>query len=292
MEGWPVLDEAIAGSGRLGDLHHELIGLEHALADPERADEAESILGAVRRRAVRIPAARRLRAGGARPRGASRARLRRRAHRRRRRRPVRRLEDARRDGEGPPRQARRPPHGRAHEPPRHRIHHLARGVPRGLPGLAPHDLPRPRLHEPRRLEDRRDRRRRARDVLGQLRLLRARAGPARNAAGSRLRPAAGDAREGAALHRALPDARREGGAGAEPRQEAREDRDDRAAEKARRRALRLHAAAALRRRRGDPRERVEGLRDETPLRRASISSSAAASAGASWASTAPERRRS
>jgi ATPase subunit of ABC transporter with duplicated ATPase domains len=44
MVGWPVLDEAIAGSGRLGDLHHELIGLEHALAGPERADEAESIL--------------------------------------------------------------------------------------------------------------------------------------------------------------------------------------------------------------------------------------------------------
>ena len=44
MAGWPVLDEAIAGSGRLGDLHHELIDLEHALADPKRADEAESIL--------------------------------------------------------------------------------------------------------------------------------------------------------------------------------------------------------------------------------------------------------
>ncbi len=44
MAGWPVLDEAIAGSGRLGDLHHELIDLEHALADPKRADEAEGIL--------------------------------------------------------------------------------------------------------------------------------------------------------------------------------------------------------------------------------------------------------
>ncbi|MFI5119372.1 MAG: ABC-F family ATP-binding cassette domain-containing protein [Thermoanaerobaculia bacterium] len=44
MAGWPVLDEAIAGSGRLGDLHHELIGLEHALADPARAGEAESTL--------------------------------------------------------------------------------------------------------------------------------------------------------------------------------------------------------------------------------------------------------
>src|SRR5467141_2901246 len=33
MSGRPVLDEAIAGSGRLGDLHHELIELEHQLHD-------------------------------------------------------------------------------------------------------------------------------------------------------------------------------------------------------------------------------------------------------------------
>jgi len=44
MVGRPVLDEAIAGSGRLGDLHHELIDLEHAMADPERGDELEAIL--------------------------------------------------------------------------------------------------------------------------------------------------------------------------------------------------------------------------------------------------------
>jgi ATPase subunit of ABC transporter with duplicated ATPase domains len=44
MAGRPVLDEAIAGSGRLGDLHHELIDLEHALSDPERAADAENIL--------------------------------------------------------------------------------------------------------------------------------------------------------------------------------------------------------------------------------------------------------
>jgi ATPase subunit of ABC transporter with duplicated ATPase domains len=44
MSGRPVLDEAIAGSGRLGDLHHELIDLEHALADPARADEMEKVL--------------------------------------------------------------------------------------------------------------------------------------------------------------------------------------------------------------------------------------------------------
>ena len=38
MAGRPVLDEAIAGSGRLGDLHHELMDLQHAMADPETAD--------------------------------------------------------------------------------------------------------------------------------------------------------------------------------------------------------------------------------------------------------------
>jgi ATPase subunit of ABC transporter with duplicated ATPase domains len=44
MSGRPVLDEAIAGSGRLGDLHHELIDLEHAMSDPARADAMEATL--------------------------------------------------------------------------------------------------------------------------------------------------------------------------------------------------------------------------------------------------------
>ncbi len=44
MGGRPVLDESIAGSGRLGDLHHELIDLEHAMSDPSRVDEMETIL--------------------------------------------------------------------------------------------------------------------------------------------------------------------------------------------------------------------------------------------------------
>jgi len=35
MSGRPVLDEAIAGSGRLGDLHHELLELEHAMVQGE-----------------------------------------------------------------------------------------------------------------------------------------------------------------------------------------------------------------------------------------------------------------
>src|SRR5206468_9402472 len=35
MSGRSVLDESIAGSGRLGDLHHELIALESRLDEPE-----------------------------------------------------------------------------------------------------------------------------------------------------------------------------------------------------------------------------------------------------------------
>ena len=44
MSGRPVLEEAIAGSGRLGDLHHELLELEHAMSDPARAKDMEKIL--------------------------------------------------------------------------------------------------------------------------------------------------------------------------------------------------------------------------------------------------------
>src|ERR1700720_294170 len=44
MKGRPVLDEAIAGSGRVGDLHHELEDLQRAMEDPERADDLERIL--------------------------------------------------------------------------------------------------------------------------------------------------------------------------------------------------------------------------------------------------------
>jgi ATPase subunit of ABC transporter with duplicated ATPase domains len=39
-----VLDEAIAGSGRVGDLHHELEGLQHAMSDPERTGDMDKIL--------------------------------------------------------------------------------------------------------------------------------------------------------------------------------------------------------------------------------------------------------
>src|SRR6186713_2460023 len=44
MSGRSVLDEAIAGSGRVGDLHHELEALQHAMGDPDRAGEMARIL--------------------------------------------------------------------------------------------------------------------------------------------------------------------------------------------------------------------------------------------------------
>ena len=44
MRGRSVLDEAIAGSGRVGELHHELEALHKALEDPDRAGEMDRIL--------------------------------------------------------------------------------------------------------------------------------------------------------------------------------------------------------------------------------------------------------
>src|ERR1043166_8263483 len=44
MAGRSVLDEAIAGSGRVGALHHELEELQDAMSDHSRADEMEAIL--------------------------------------------------------------------------------------------------------------------------------------------------------------------------------------------------------------------------------------------------------
>src|SRR6266511_4309947 len=44
MAGRSVIDEAIAGSGRVGDLHHELEALNHAMADPDRVNGMDRIL--------------------------------------------------------------------------------------------------------------------------------------------------------------------------------------------------------------------------------------------------------
>src|SRR6187200_833170 len=42
--GRSVLDEAILGSGRAGDLHHELERLHHAMGDPAQADDMDALL--------------------------------------------------------------------------------------------------------------------------------------------------------------------------------------------------------------------------------------------------------
>src|SRR5438132_10067944 len=44
MQGRSVLDEAIAGSGRVGDLHHELEALHHAMSDSAHADDMDRTL--------------------------------------------------------------------------------------------------------------------------------------------------------------------------------------------------------------------------------------------------------
>ena len=44
MGGRSTIDEAIAGSGRVGELHHELESLQHAMADPEQLDDMDRIL--------------------------------------------------------------------------------------------------------------------------------------------------------------------------------------------------------------------------------------------------------
>ncbi len=44
MAGRSVVDEAIAGSGRVGALHHELEALQHAMTDPARSGDMDGIL--------------------------------------------------------------------------------------------------------------------------------------------------------------------------------------------------------------------------------------------------------
>ena len=179
MSGRSVLDEAIAGSGRLGDLHHELEALQHAMTDPARADEMDEILerfGEVQEEydhhggyALEAQAREVLHGLG--------------------------FDDERIDGDVGAlsggwkmrvAMARvllgRPDVLLMDEPTNHLdIESILwlEGFLKSLPGRALHDLARPRVHEPRRHAHRRDRRRRDHRLLGQLRLLRARAGAAR-----------------------------------------------------------------------------------------------------------------
>ena len=269
MKGKSVVEATLDGAGPVvatppAALHE----LEHALADPARARRARRAGRALRRGAGALRRARRLRARGARPRGAGRPRLRAGGDGRRRRRALGRLEDARRPGAHPGDAARRAAARRADQPPRPRVHPLARGLARRLPGRAADDLARPRVPEPH------GRRRSSRSTAGELhqllrrlRLLRAPARDRRARAGRAVRAPAGDARQGGGLHRALQGARQPRRAGAVARQEAREDREGRAAEAAPDGRLRVPPGPALGRRRGAHRGPAQGLRRARRLRR-------------------------
>ena len=78
MSGRLVLDEAIAGSGRLGALHHELEDLQHAMADPSKAGEMDATLERFGVVQEEYETSRRLRPREPHPRDPARARLRRR----------------------------------------------------------------------------------------------------------------------------------------------------------------------------------------------------------------------
>jgi hypothetical protein len=198
---------------------------------------------ALRRRAVALRGAGRLRPRGAGARDPGRPRLHAGAHGRRRRRALGRVEDARRARANPPDETRRAAARRALQPPGPGVADLAGELPQGLPGRHPAHLARPRVHEPGGLEDHRDRRRGAHLVFGRLRILPAGARHRRPARRGAVRAPAGHAQEGAGLHRALQGARQPRGAGAEPHQEDRQDREGGAAQGAQDGGVRLPEAA-------------------------------------------------
>ena len=245
MSGRSVLDEAIAGSGRVGDLHHELEELQHAMADPARADDMDKILarfGEVQEEydhlggyALESQAREVLHGLG--------------------------FDDERIDGDV----------GALSGGWKMRVA-MAR-VLLGKPDVLLMDEPTNHLdiesiiwlesflksHDGALLMTSHDREFMNRIVTkiceidgGEITIYsgnydfyeRERA-HARSQSRGRLRAPAGDARQGTALHRALQDARRQGRAGAEPHQGARQDRKDRAAQAPRRRQVRLPRSAAL-----------------------------------------------
>ena len=115
-------------------------------------------------------------------------------------------------------------------------------------------------------QDRRNRRRRNHHVFRKLRLLRTRARHPRDESAGRVRTAAGDARQRAAIHRTLQSPCRQSRASAKPHQGARQDRQDRTAEEAPGREVRIPRTAAIRRPGGSDRRSPQELRLTRDLR--------------------------
>ena len=132
MKGKSVVEATLDGAGPVSDVAHELHELEHALADPARADEMDALVERFGEAQARFDElggyalearAREVLAGlGFAPERDGR----------RRRRALGRLEDARRPGAHPGDAARRAAARRADQPPRPRVDPLARGLARRL----------------------------------------------------------------------------------------------------------------------------------------------------------------
>ena len=267
MQGRSVLDEAIAGSGRAGDLHHELEELQRAMEDPERADEMDRVLerfGEVQEEYEHL--------GGY----ALEAQAREVLH-------GLGFEDDQIDGDV----------GALSGGWKMRVA-LAR-VLLGRPDVLLMDEPTNHLDiesiiwleqflksfQGALLMTSHDREFMNRIVskiaeidageivtlLGRLRFLRARARHSRDQSAGGLRAAASHAGQGAALHRSLPDACGQGGAGAEPHQGAGQDRENRTAEEAPGGEVRVSRAAALGRSGGGDRRSAQTLWPARDLRR-------------------------
>jgi ABC-type dipeptide/oligopeptide/nickel transport system ATPase subunit len=110
------------------------------------------------------------------------------------------------------------------EPLGHRIHHLAGRISQELRRRSLDDYPRSRVHEPRGQQDHRDRWRRAHHLFGQLRFLRKAARLERDPSRGGLCAPAGHAGQGDPLHRAVQGAGQPCGAGPVAGEEAGQDR--------------------------------------------------------------------